>query len=332
MRSSIGLLLLAACGNHLPSEGDCSVNGDGTTPTAEAVMLGPRASFDDLTYSASLGRVMAAPEGVGSVYLVDPESLEVTAIDNLPSGVASLDEGRGFVFIADRGGDAILVVDPSDGRTLSTFALDANPDYVRFCASTGELWVTEPGRDRIAVLAIAEDGALSQAAFIDTPGGPEGLGFDNVKRRAFVHASGDIAAIDIDQRKVIATWPTGCGGSHGIPKVDEQRGLVFAGCRANGGGAVLDTDDGSLIAGYEAGGGAAILGYSPSLGHFYLRGDPGEDVDVLGVCETGVSLLGTAKVSSLGHGMTSDDRGNAWVCDATTGGLFRVTDPYPATD
>jgi hypothetical protein len=92
---------------------------------------------------------------------------------------------------------------------------------------------------------------------------------------------------------------------------------------------MLDADDGAAIAGYEVGEGTAILGYSASLGHFYLRGDPGKNVAILGVCDTGMSLLGTTVVSNEGHGMVADDRGHVWVCDRETGGLFRVTDPYP---
>ena len=95
---------------------------------------------------------------------------------------------------------------------------------------------------------------------------------------------------------------------------------------------MLSADDGHEIAGYEVGEGTAILGYSPMLAHFYLRGDPGRNVAVLSVCGSGMSLLGTVSVSNEGHGMVADDRGNAWVCDRETGGVFRVGDPYPAAE
>ena len=326
----IALLAFACAKNELRPIGQCS-NADSTAPpNAEPIALAPGpAPFDDLTYSASLGRVMAAPVNVGTVYLIDPDSLEVTRIENLPRSVASVDEGKGWLFIADRGNDSILTVDPDSKTIVSTLQLDSNPDYVRYSAATGEVWVTEPRADRIEVLSLAEDGALSHAAFISVPGGPEGLAFDIGRRRAYGHASGDMAVVDIDQRRQIDAWPTGCGASHGIPTVDEARGLVFAGCSNGGGGSMLDADDGRELAGYEVGGGAAILGYSPMLGHFYLRGDPGKDVAVMGVCESGMSLLGTVTVSNEGHGMVADDRGHIWVCNRETGGVFRVTDRYP---
>src|SRR5262249_21695944 len=150
------------------------------------------------------------------------------------------------------------------------------------------------GHDRIEILSVA-GAALSHSAYIDVPGGPEGVAFDFSHHRAYAHASGDLVAIDVAAREIVDRWATGCGGSHGIPVVDENRGFVFAGCTSRGGGAVLSADDGRLIAGFEAGGGDAILGYSSALGHFYLRGDPGPNVDILGVCDDGsLANLGVA--------------------------------------
>jgi len=155
--------------------------------------------------------------------------------------------------------------------------------------------------------------------------------FDLKRGRAYTQGGGGIVAIDVVKREVLALWPAGCSSSHGIPVVDEERGFVFAGCSSTGGGVVLDANDGHRIAGYETGGGSALMGYSASLGHFYLRGDPGEPVAILGVCANGqMTPLATAMASDHGHGVTADDRGHIWVCDGTTGGLIRFTDPFPA--
>ena len=43
-------------------------------------MLGGGGSYDDLTYSHALGKIVAAPEGTGRVFIVDPESMAVTMI------------------------------------------------------------------------------------------------------------------------------------------------------------------------------------------------------------------------------------------------------------
>jgi hypothetical protein len=111
--------------------------------------------------------------------------------------------------------------------------------------------------------------------------------------------------------------------------VDEDRRLVFASCSSRGGGAVLSTDDGTLLSGYESGGGATVLAYSASLGHLYMRGDPGSDVQVMAVCGNGaMAPLGKVAVSDSGHGMAADTKGNVWVCDEAAGGLIHFRDPW----
>ena len=87
---------------------------------------------------------------------------------------------------------------------------------------------------------------------------------------------------------------------------------------------------GKLVAGFEAGGGEAIVAYDPVRHHVYVRGDGAPTLDLLAVCPGGgTSVLATATLSSEGHGASADDRGHVWVADATTGGVFRVTDPFP---
>jgi DNA-binding beta-propeller fold protein YncE len=299
-------------------------------PEGRPVVLGNDVGgFDDLAYSATLGRVLVAPYSAGAVYLVDPDTEQVTSIPGV-SG-ASITEGAGRIYVADRSARALVVVDPGAGTVLGSVPLSSGPDYVRHAAATDEIWVTEPGSDRIEILSVGADGVPAVSGTVTVPGGPEGVAFDVGRRRAYAHASGRLAVIDVDARTVLESWETGCGASHGIPVVDEGRGLVFAGCATAGGGAILDSDDGRLVAGYETGSGEAILAYSSALGHFYLRGDPGEDVAILGVCDDGTAaLLGTARASGSGHGAIADDRGNLWVCDAPGAGLLRFQDPYPA--
>jgi DNA-binding beta-propeller fold protein YncE len=336
--SSVALALTFGCsgGNDLPPTGECVVDGaDGiAAPVGEPVDLpGTVTGFDDLGYSSSLGRVLVGPLGAGAAYLVDPESLEVTAISGLPVGSASIADGDGFVFVADRQGSTVVVIDPGAAVVAASFGLGSRPDYVRFAPATHELWVTEPGEGRIEVLSFTASGSptLAHVSYIDVAGGPEGLVFDGSHGRAYAHASGELAVIDVASRAVTARWPTQCDGSHGIPVVDEARGLVFAGCAAAGGAAVLDQDGGALLAGYEAGTGEALLAYSPALGHFYLRGDPGAQVDVLAVCgDGGMSVLGKATAPQFGHGLVADDRGAVWGCDAQAGQILRFEDLYPA--
>jgi hypothetical protein len=314
---------LAACGNDLPSAGSCDVPAGADAPTVMQVpLVGQAASFDDLRYSPQLGKVLAVPEGTGRLYIVDPDTLEVT-MAGVPGGAGSVDASATTIFVADRGG-RIVSVDATTLQQTGSQTVSGTPDYVRFSPSTNEVWVTLPGGDRIEILDAATLGPITS---IDLPVAPEGLVFD-AGGRAYTQGGGDAIAIDVARRLVVGEWNTGCGSSHGFPQVDDAYGLVIAGCSSNGGAAVL-TDSGDLRSGFEAGGSAAILAYDGARHHLYLRGDPGSTLDILVTCpDGGLGVLARVPISNRGHGATADDRGHAWVCDATTGGLQRITDPF----
>jgi hypothetical protein len=193
---------------------------------------------------------------------------------------------------------------------------------------------------RIAILKLPDSGPPIPVAdgFIELTSGPEGLTIDNTRQRAYVHQDvGAITAIDLVSRQTSASWPTDCQSSHGIPALDEARGFLIAGCYS-GRATVLDLDDnGRQLDTYQLpDGGATILNYSPSLRHFYMRGDPGSPLAILGVSSRGkLSFLGqldsVPEPPRKGHCITSDDRGNVWVCDWNQGRVRRFADPYPAT-
>jgi len=357
------LLLLAApaCSSSGDSNGDVSSSAGASSSSTAASSGGsspggydavdlPGGSvgigLDDLRFSTKLDRIVSPAGRTGAIDLVDPDTLEVTSIPGFSAfdtwngsdlqGVESADEGGGLVFGNDRTAQKLGIVDPSVEKLVASVQLDATePDYVRYVASTSEVWITQPGKGRIDVLSVPASGDPTplQAAYIPVPAGPEGLAIDNTRKRAYTHASGGIAVIDLVGRTVLGTWPTGCSSEHGIPQIDEARGLLFAGCSAAE-VVVLDLDNGGAeLDRYPLGsGGATILAYSPSLRHFYLRGDGGVKVATLGVGPSGkLSLLGTVDAMPAGHCMTADDRGRFWVCDWKSGRLLRFVDPYPAT-
>lgn len=324
--------LLCACqpGNDLPSAGKCdAARAQIVAPTPEPVALaGEAAPFDDLWFSVALDRVIAIPEGHGVVYLVDPATLAVTSFSGF-GAIATGDATATRLYLGDRGNDRVLVVDAASGSVLGQVELGANPDYVRLAPDGRELWVTQPGHDRIAVYELDDAGMAGPASYIDIDGGPEGLTFAPSGARAYTQQfTGTLVVIDVATREVIDEWETGCAHAHGYPQIDEMRGLVISGCSSDGAAVVLDADEGQRKAGFSAGGDAAILAYNPTLEHFYLRGDPGGDLAILGLCDAGtLDELTRVDVADEGHGMVADPHGNVWVCDATHGGLLRVHDP-----
>jgi hypothetical protein len=326
MARALWLALVAGCGNNLLPPGMCAVATTGETVGVATVTLpGGQAAFDDLRYSPELGKVVAAPMGTGWISLVDPDSLAVTSLP-APPGVASADASATTVYAADRRHDQIVAIDIASERTVATQGVPGTPDYVRLSPLTDEVWVTLPSTNRIEILDAA---SLALIGSVTLPAPPEGLTIDG--GRAYANANGHVVAIDITRRLVVGEWPTGCGYSHGFPQVDAEDHLAFGGCFANGGVGVV-TMQGELRAGFEAGGGEAVLAYDPARHHLYVRGDPGAALYILATCSDGqLGTLATVPIPNDGHATSADDRGHVWVADATTGGLLRVTDPFPAS-
>ncbi len=328
MRSIIAVLLvLAACGNDLPAPGMCEVATSGEVPEVTSVSLAGHASgYDDLRYSPQLGKVIAVPEGTARLFLIDPDTLDVTTV-GVPGGAASADANATTIYVVDRSADQILAIDGSTLTMMASHGTTGNPDYVRAASTVPEVWVTIPSRKQIEIL----DGTtLAPIGRVDVPGAPEGLTFDSAGL-AYTQAGGRMIQIDVARRVVIGEWDTGCGSSHGFPQVDEDYGLAIAGCSSNGGVAITATS-GDKRAGFEAGGSSAILAHDGTKHHLFVRGDPGATLDILAVCsDGGTSVLASVAITSNGHGATVDDRGHAWICDSTTGSVLRVTDPFAAT-
>jgi YVTN family beta-propeller protein len=289
-------------------------------------------AFDDLWYSAALGKVVVAAGRTRSVVLVDQADLTTTVVGGMSDPLSAAD-GAGHVFAIDRGNSRVVVIDPATAQVIGSIAVEGSPDYVRYSEATAELWVTEPGLGRVEVLRLPTgSGFPVPVTFINTGGGAEGLTLNSSRGHAYVHLSGGkLGVLSLETRSVIGRWTTGCGSLHGIPTYDEALGIVFAGC-SSAEVVALSLEDGRVLGRFRAPGGATILGYSPTLRHFYLRGDPGVPIHILGVSADGTfSELGTADAATSGHCLTADDQGGFWVCDSDRGRLLHFTDPFPAT-
>ena len=325
------VLVLVGCSSQLKDPGRCPIPPAAGEPVVTDVPLsGEPAYFDDLHYAPALGKVLAAPEGLARMYVVDPETLMTTTIATT-GGTASADADDRTIFAVDRSRDGVDAYDAATGEKVASLPLGANPDYVRVVPGGGELWVTIPGQDRIDVIAVTgTPPTLARVGAIALPGAPEGLTFGD--GRGYTQAGGRVIAVDIARRIVVAEWDSGCDPSHGFAQVDDGYRLVFAGCKSSGGAAVL-SQDGKELTGFEAGGGEAVLAYDRTRHHFYLRGDPGSTLAMLAVCrDGGMSVMAEIAIPDEGHASTVDGRGNVWISDATTGGLIRISDPFASTE
>jgi hypothetical protein len=310
--------LLCACETPAQDEAFVDVTG------------GPPVRFDDLVFSPSIDRIIATGRETGLVVLIHPDTLERTVVDlGARTDPASADAIEGLGVVLDRTGERVSTFDPESGEIMMTMDLDLFTDFVRF-APNGEIWVTEPDLERIEIFEAGAGGALTSIATISIPGRPEGLVFDTTHGVAYVHNENDGAlySVDIEDRVVLDEWGMGCGTiAHGIPKVDEEREIVFAGCGATE--VVSFSATGSELARFALDEGTTILAYAPMLERFYLRADPGDELVVLSVADDGTfNELGRRSAPRDGHCVTTDDRGNVWLCDQPRGGVIRWRDPF----
>ena len=299
--------------------------------------------FDDLTFSPALHRLLVPAGRTGKLDLIDPATRQITAIAGFSAqgkgtqghgdGTTSADAGRGLIFATDRTAMKLVVLDPAAKTIVAKADLAGGPDYVRWVEPTGELWVTEPDKDRIEIFSLPASGrpVPTHKGFLAVPGGPESLVVDAAHGRAYTHLwESTTLAIDLKSRAIVARWANGCKGSRGIA-LDAERGFLFAGC-AEGKAVVLDlSHNGAVLSSLSAGSGVDIIAYDPGLAHLYLPGGKSETMAILGVSKAGkLSLLSTVKTARSAHCVAADDRHQAWVCDPDHGRLLLVNDTYPA--
>lgn len=314
--------------------------------------------FDDLIYAPELHRMIVPGGWTGSVHLVNPDNLAVTTISGFSSdatwngndltGVGCVDHGSGFVFVGDRTTGEVGVVDPEQKKIVTKVKLEGYPDYVRYVEATGELWVTEPLIGQIEVLTGAKEGNPVHDASLplspddsNSADGPQALVIDQKHGLALtMHLfRGQLIAFDVKTRKELGTWPTGCGASHGLVAVDQDRGYVFPGCLEKATINAMDpNDDGTALDSFDLGDGETMVAFSPKLSHAYVHGDPGKSIAVLGVSDGGkLTHFSTFDMTFAdppkgfkGHCLAADDLGGIWACDAFSGSILRYKDTFPS--
>src|SRR5262245_60359834 len=237
--------------------------------------------FDDIQYSSTLKKVLVPSGRTGMLNLVDPESLAVTTISGFSSakdykgghgeGITSVAETQGMLFVTDRSSLKLNVLDPGSKKIIATAPLGSSPDYVRFIPTFNEIWVTEPDEDQIEIFKMNEK-QPAHSAFIKVEGGPEALVVDLKQGRAYSHLwHGKTVMIDINEKKIVATWPNGCEGSRGIA-FGETPNVLLVGCSEGKAVAMDVTHDGKIISSVTSGNGVDIIAYNHHLKHLYMPG------------------------------------------------------------
>jgi len=297
--------------------------------------------FDDLRFSASLGKLLVPSGGTGRLNLVDPKTRAIVGIKGFSSshegaqghseGTTSADAGDGLVFASDRSEKTLVMVDPASGKIVGSVKLAASPDYVRWVAPMREVWVSEPAAKTIETFRLAEKSPprLVPAGNIAIADGPESLEIDPQRHRAYANTWHDITvAIELGSHAVSTRWQNGCKGARGLA-LDQSRGFAFVGC-TEGKAVVLDTaHDGKLLGSAKTGDGVDIIAFNPKLSHLYVPAGKAANLTVLGVSDKGeLKVLGTLPAADDSHCVATDEDQTAYVCDPGKGRLLLFHDVY----
>ena len=294
--------------------------------------------FDDLGFSASLHKVLVPAGRTGTLDLIDPDTRQISSIGGFAGsgtfagghgeGITSVDEGRGLLFVTDRTARRLDVVDPNTRSIVASVRLASGPDYVRFVAQTNEIWVTQPGAQRIEVFSLPSRGMPTpvHTRFVAVSGGPESLVIDQFHGRAYTHLwRGVSVAIQLKDHLIVARWPNGCRGSRGIA-LDEKRGFLFAACD-EGRLSVLDINTGKILGKAFSGNGVDIIAYNTKLQRAYLPGEKSATMALIGIAPAGsATVLRTVRTVNGAHCATVDDRNQVYVCDPSHGRLLVFQD------
>jgi DNA-binding beta-propeller fold protein YncE len=298
--------------------------------------------FGELAFAPSLHLVIVPGGETRKVALVDSVNHNMEIVRGFRGGedssaaanegITSADACRGSIYVIDADASLLYVVDPQRKEVVSSVQVATRPDQVRFVTSTNEIWVTEPGSQRIEMFRLPGQGTPipQHVGFIAVDGTPESLAIDPGRNRAFANLSGDVTlSIDIKGDKILSRWPSGCGESRGIA-LDTKHHLAFVAC-AGGGVIVLDDESGRILGNAASGAGTHVIAYSETLGHLYVLQPENGHLEIVGISTAGTSkLLKTVTTVKHSNRVVADDREHVYVCDPASGKLVTYKDSLPS--
>jgi DNA-binding beta-propeller fold protein YncE len=303
--------------------------------------------YDDLQYAPSLHRILVPTGRTGRLLLLDPATKALTAIEGFSStrvfhgghgdGTTSAIEigsRPGFVAATDRGSRTLKIVDAQAKRIVASVPLDGAPDYVRWVSASKEVWVTEPAQKQIEVFRVSETGpvGLSRVATVPVPGGPESLVADGGRGRVYTQTwKNQSYAIDVQSRRIVATWTNGCQKARGMA-LDQKRGFLLVGC-GEGKATVLDVATGRLLSEASTGANVDSVAYGAARGHLYVPSAGAADLSIFAVSDAGqLTLLGKLPTAPDSHTAAFDPAtGTVFVGTPEHGVVLAIPDPFAAS-
>jgi DNA-binding beta-propeller fold protein YncE len=319
---------------------------------------GPPVGMDYLAYDAAQGRIWVPAGNTGNVDVVDVATGKVTTIGGFataPSprpgrpnrGPSAAAVAGGQVWIGNRADNEICAVDAQTLARGLCLRLPSAPDglaYVTKAPATREIWVTTPGDQTITIVDISHDKPVSTET-IKIGGDPEGLAVDAAHGLFFTNVEDKdrTLAVDIGTRKIVASWPAGCGaaGPRGLA-LDGAHRLLFVAC--TDGAAAFDLarvgkheggpagkNETREVGRLKTGGGVDNIDYSPARGLLFVASGKQATLTIARVSAAGaLTTVGGASPTAPGaRCVVVDANGTAYVADSAGGRLIVVKPPPP---
>jgi DNA-binding beta-propeller fold protein YncE/protein-tyrosine-phosphatase len=258
--------------------------------------------IDHLAVDVNARRLYVAALGNNTVEVLDLKSsahLKSLAGFREPQGIAVAPDAK-VVAIANGQGDGVQFINAATFQPVKSVTLGDDADNVRYDAAAKRLFVGYGG-GALAAIEPADGKVLGQAKLA---GHPESFQLERSGSRVFVNVPTDdqVAVVDRNAMKVIATWPVTDAKANYPMALDEANHRLFIGCRRPARVLVYDTTTGKESGSFDIVGDTDDLFYDATRKRLYVSGGEGH-VDVFH--EDGKRFTRIARVATAAGARTS---------------------------
>ena len=309
-------------------------------------------TLDYFAWDRSTGKLWVPAGNLACVDVIDGKTDKITRITGFQTaevelrgrkvmvGPTSVTIGKGVVYVGNRADSSICVIDartlkPGDSVRIATPAegIAAAPDGVVYVAPTRELWVTRgapplgiPSPDQSISILDASTTNLKVKTKIPLGGSAEGYAVD--ERRGLFYTNleegKETIAIDVNRRKIVARWQSGCDEPRGLA-LDSVRRFLFVAC-SNRVVALNVGGTGKIVGSVDTGDGLDNIDYSDAHHTLYAAASKAATLTVAEVDNNGrITPVAAVPTTTGARGVVAGETGTAYVADPVRGRILKVT-------
>ena len=238
-------------------------------------MPGVEGRIDHLAFDPEGGHLFVAALGNNSVEVLDTQAsahLKHLAGFQEPQGIAYIADVHA-VAIANGQGTGAQMIDAGDFHALRTIALGDDADNVRYDAAAKRFYVGYGS----GALAAIDSTAGRPAGRVPLAGHPESFQLESTGPRIYVNvpSANQIAVVDRQAMRVVATWPVTAARANYPMALDEDGKRLFIGCRRPAVVLVYDTASAKQLASFQIVGDTDDLFFDAARKRLYVTGGDG---------------------------------------------------------